>query len=88
MNIFRAGKKVSLRNVTKNVAQLENAATQEGMLAITGKEPITELLRNFKIKLKNLKAAELDELDYRRGERERERERGKERKGRRLCNVN
>ena len=34
-----------------------------------------ELLRNFKIKLKNLKAAELDELDYRRGERGRERER-------------
>lgn len=48
MNIFRAGKKVSLRNVTKTVAQLESAATQEGMLAITGKEPITDLLRNFK----------------------------------------
>ena len=48
MSIFKAGKKVSLRNVTKNVAQLESAATQEGMLAITGKEPITELLRNFK----------------------------------------
>ena len=28
-----------------------------------------ELLKNFKIKLKNLKAAELDELDYRKGER-------------------
>ena len=41
-----------------------------------------ELLRNFKIKLKNLKAAELDELDYRRGEREQGREK------RRLCNVN
>ena len=30
-----------------------------------------ELLKNFRIKLKNLKAAELDELDYRKGERER-----------------
>ena len=48
MSIFKAGKKVSLRNVTKNVAQLESAATQEGMLQITGKEPVTELLRNFK----------------------------------------
>ena len=26
------------------------------------------LLKNFKIKLKNLKAAELDDMDYRRGE--------------------
>ena len=28
-----------------------------------------ELLKNFRVKLKNLKAAELDELDYRKGER-------------------
>ena len=27
------------------------------------------MLKNFRIKLKNLKAAELDELDYRKGER-------------------
>ena len=48
MDIFKAGKKVSLRNVVKKVAQLDSSQTQDGMLAITGKEHITELLAAFK----------------------------------------
>ena len=48
MDIFKAGKKVSLRNVSKKVAQLDTSQTLEGMLAITGKEHITELLCTFK----------------------------------------
>ena len=34
-----------------------------------------ELLKNFKVKLKNLKAAELDELDYRKGKKVKEEKR-------------
>jgi len=48
MDIFKNGKKVSLRNVTKKIAQLDAQETMEGMLQISGKEHITELLSMFK----------------------------------------
>ena len=48
MGIFKAGKKVSLRNVSKKVAQLDSSQAAEGALAISGKEHITELLSTFK----------------------------------------
>ena len=48
MDIFKNGKKVSLRNVTKKIAQLDTHETMEGMLQISGKEHITELLAMFK----------------------------------------